>query len=341
MSLHCLRVAEVVAETADAHSLIFAIPHELQAAFRYRAGQFLTLRVPHAAGALLRCYSLSSSPAFDEAPRVTVKRVKDGRASNWICDHVAAGDELDVAAPAGRFVVRDYAADLLLCAGGSGVTPVFSILRTALREGSGRIFLLYANRDERSVIFRDALAALARENPARLQAVHWLDNVQGPPTAAQLAALAAPWRHAQTYVCGPTPFMAQVESALDDIAMPRAQVHIERFVPFADGASEADAARIEGDASDAACAIEVHLDGRVHRIEGDRQTPLLEALLAAGVDVPYSCQSGQCAACMCRLREGRVEMRVNDALDADDLAQGWILACQALPRSETLVVEYR
>src|SRR5207253_10440476 len=140
-----------------------------------------TLRLPLQGRHVPRCYSMSSSPAVDDALRVTIKRVNGGRGSNWICDQVKAGDTLQVMPPSGVFTPRTLEGDFLLFAGGSGVTPVFSILRSALAKGSGRICLIYANRDERSVIFRDELNALAGAHPTRLQVIHWLDSVQGVP----------------------------------------------------------------------------------------------------------------------------------------------------------------
>ena len=175
---HRLTVQAVVQETADSHSLLFHIPPELEAAFRYKPGQFLTLRLPMDGRWLPRCYSMSSAPGVDDAPRVTIKRVQGGRGSNWVCDTVRAGHTLEVMAPAGVFTPRTLDGDFVLLAGGSGITPVFSILRSALLSGSGRITLLYANRDERSVIFREELNALAAAHPARLQIIHWLDSVQ-------------------------------------------------------------------------------------------------------------------------------------------------------------------
>ena len=167
-----LRVRAVVEETHDAKSVIFEMPAAEAEAFRYRPGQFLTLRLPVAGRHLPRCYSMSSAPMVDDAPRVTVKRIEGGRGSNWLCDHVQPGSLLEVLPPAGVFTPRTLDGDFLLLAGGSGVTPVFSILRSVLAEGQGRMTLIYANRDERSVIFRRELMALAGAHPTRLMVIH-------------------------------------------------------------------------------------------------------------------------------------------------------------------------
>ncbi|TXH05838.1 MAG: ferredoxin--NADP reductase [Nevskiaceae bacterium] len=336
---HRLKIREVVEETADARSILFDVPEALQAQFRYRPGQFLTLHVPLAARPLPRCYSLSSTPAFDEPLRVTVKRVVDGRGSNWLCDHLKAGDTLDVAAPGGIFTPKNLDEDFLMFAGGSGITPVLSIIRTVLASGNGSIRLIYANRDERSVIFGSLLAKLSREHPKRLQVIHWLDSVQGIPSQAQISALGRGFEHAECFICGPSLFMdATAAAAAHDLGMPHARIHVERFVSLpedadeaADAAPAADAGRVE---------IEVTLDGETRTVEGREGQLIIDAMEAAGMQPPYSCRAGACAACMCKLEEGNVELRHNQVLDKNDLDQGWILGCQAVPLSSRIRVSY-
>src|SRR4051794_28196021 len=186
-AFHRIRVAEVIAETADAHSLVLAIPPQLADAFAYRPGQYLTVRVPDGGAVVARCYSLSSSPHTDTDLKITVKRVRDGQTSNWICDHVRPGSTLDLAPPAGSFTPPSLDEDLLLLAGGSGITPIMAIIKSVLARGRGRLALLYANRDAGSVIFGAELAALARRHGDRLAVTHWLDSSRGAPTAWSLA----------------------------------------------------------------------------------------------------------------------------------------------------------
>ncbi|MGH8808340.1 MAG: 2Fe-2S iron-sulfur cluster-binding protein, partial [Noviherbaspirillum sp.] len=294
---------------------------------------------PHANGALARCYSLSSAPGIDAALRVTVKRVADGRASNWICDQLRAGSAIDVLPPAGVFVPRALDGDFLLFAGGSGITPVLSIVKSVLQHGSGRATVIYANRDERSVIFHDALRELSARYPQRLMVLHWLDSVQGIPSAEQLQALAAPWRDAECFICGPGPFMDGSRAALAALGVARERIHIERFVSL-----EADptVVPVVPAASDGAAttALEVVLDGTVHALECAGGESLLDAMLRAGLNAPSSCRSGSCGACMCRLEEGEVSLRANAVLDNDDLADGWTLACQGVPASATVRVRF-
>ena len=313
--------------------MVFDVPAALAETFRYKPGQFLTLRVPHGEKPLPRCYSASSSPFLDEPLRVTIKRVVDGRASNWICDNLKAGDELAVAAPAGIFTPKSLDGDFLLFAGGSGVTPVLSILRSVLEKGQGRLRMIYANRDERSVIFAEELARLSREHPNRLQVIHWLDTVQGIPSQAQLASFTLGWEQAQCFVCGPAMFMDATAAALHDAGFARSKVHIERFVSLPDEADTPPAESL-GDANAGKVTISVKLDGETHSIEGPQGGLLLDALEAAGLDAPYSCRAGACAACMCHLDSGEVELALNHVLDQNDLDQGWILGCQAVMHSD-------
>ena len=235
-----LEVVDVVEETAEARSISFRVPPGAEQHFTYRPGQFLTLAVPsERTGVVARCYSLSSSPHDDGPLTVTVKRTDGGYASNWICDHLRPGSTIRSLPPSGIFTPVSLDADLLLLAGGSGVTPVMSILRTALARGEGRLVLLYANRDERSVIFADELRQLAAEHPERLQVVHWLESVQGLPAQAQLRAFAASYADRDAFVCGPAPFMKAAVAALRELDFPRARRHQEKFVslggnPFGD-----------------------------------------------------------------------------------------------------------
>ncbi|AYC34035.1 3-ketosteroid-9-alpha-hydroxylase [Pseudomonas cavernae] len=333
-----LSVARVIEETFDSRSLEFELPAGLAERFSYRPGQFLTLRVPFEGGWLPRCYSLSSTPLLDEPLRVTVKRVRDGRASNWLCDAVQAGDSLQVLVPAGIFVPRNLDTDLLLFGGGSGVTPVLSILRSALLAGSGRILLIYANRDEASVIFRDELKALASEHPQRLQVIHWLDSVQGIPAVSQLAELARPFAAAEAFICGPGPFMDAAVSALHSLGMPSARVHVERFVSLPEEGSVTPHAPV--DTAQVCSQLSVRLDGEEFEMPCAEGETLLEAMQRAGLKPPSSCLVGSCATCMCTVESGTVEMLRNEALDQQEINEGWTLACQSLARSEHLRVRF-
>ncbi|WP_455354324.1 2Fe-2S iron-sulfur cluster-binding protein [Streptomyces sp. SYSU K217416] len=330
---HTVRVTEVIRETADAVSLV------LDARLPYRPGQFLTLRVP---GGAARCYSLSSSPHTGEPMKVTVKRVAGGLGSGWVCDEVSAGDELEVLAPAGTFTPDDLGQDLLLVAGGSGITPVMSIAKSALATGQGRVALLYANRDQSAVIFRDELWGLAEEHPDRFTVVHWLEILQGLPTTELLTSALAPHAGREAYLCGPAPLMDSAERALRALGTDGRRIHRERFFSLGDDVftKRPTAAAVAGAPADGSCTAEVELDGETHQVSWGADTPLLDAMLAAGLDAPYSCREGACSACCCRVVSGEVKMVRNEVLDQEDLDDGYVLACQAVPLSERVEITY-
>jgi 3-ketosteroid 9alpha-monooxygenase subunit B len=337
---YSLRVRTVIEETAEAKSLVFEIPLELAEAFRYRPGQFLTVRIPHEGRHLLRCYSLASSPLIDDLPRVTVKRVAQGRVSNWLCDRIKAGDAIEVKPPAGHFTPKSLAGDFLLFAGGSGITPVFSIIRSALLKGGGQLCLIYANRDERSVIYRDELKALASANPTRLQVIHWLDSVQGVPSVAQLAEIGRPRRAADCYICGPEAFMECTMEALRGLEIEPARIHVERFVSLPDEEDAAPAPEAGAAAQAGQIKLEVELDGNHYDLTCSANEPLLDAMLRAGLKAPNSCRRGACGSCMCTLEAGQVHLRHNQVLDKGELADHWILACQAIADTPHVKVRF-
>ena len=231
---HELTVARVIDETPDARSFVLEIPTELGSTFEYVAGQFLTFRVPWEDFHVSRCYSLASCPERDEPPKVTVKRVDGGRVSNWFNDRLAAGDRIAVRPPAGAFVLHEAGRPLVLFAGGSGITPIISLLKTALHTTSRRVRLLYANRDARSIIFRGELDALAAEHGERLEVRHHLDDEGGFLSAAQIGAWVGAELDADFYICGPGPYMDAVESALGERGVDRGRIRIERFVSAVD-----------------------------------------------------------------------------------------------------------
>lgn len=338
-----LTVAHVVAETADACSLVFDVPAEHAARFTYRPGQFLTLRIPSdRTGSVARCYSLASSPHTDPQPKVTVKRTIDGYGSNWICDNVKPGDTLEVLPPSGLFTPQDLNADLLLFGAGSGITPIMSIVKSALHAGTGRVVLLYANRDENSVIFATELEALAARHADRLTVIHWLESARGSlPTAAELAAEAAPYTDYQAFLCGPGPFLDVVHDALARLSVPRSRVHTEVFNSLAGDPFNPKARQsADTDPSPGTATVDVELDGKTHTLAWPRKQNLVDLLLAEGIDVPYSCQEGQCGSCMCTLVEGEVHMDNPEILAPEDIEDGYILGCQAHPATDRLHIRF-
>ncbi|MFI6095881.1 2Fe-2S iron-sulfur cluster-binding protein [Lentzea sp. NPDC051213] len=319
--VHRLKVDAVIEETEDARSFVLS-----GADFAPRPGQFLTVR----AGDVARCYSLSSAPG--EPLKITVKRTPDGYGSHWMCSEVQAGTELDVLAPAGVFTPASLDGSLLAFAAGSGITPVMSIIRAVLTQGSGRVFLVYANRDESSVIFARELDELVRAHPERLTVVHWLESVQGLPHVGALRAFVRTCDEA--FVCGPAPFMEAARKALHGVPV----VHIEKFVSLSSDPFAEIVPVVTDDRPDA--VVEVELDGEHHRFPWPARTRLLDLLLEKGLDAPFSCREGACSACACRLVEGEVKMLNNEVLDSEDIAEGIVLACQSVPVTDEVKITY-
>jgi 3-ketosteroid 9alpha-monooxygenase subunit B len=337
-----LQVTEVVEETADARSLVFGVPtgSDVPAErLRYSPGQFLTLRVPsEQTGSVARCYSLSSAPTIDDHLTVTVKRTADGYASNWLCDNAHAGMRMHVLAPSGTFVPKTLDTDFLLLAAGSGITPMMAICKSALAEGNGRVVLVYANRDESSVIFAATLRDLVTKYPDRLTVIHWLETVQGLPGIAALTTLVRPFAAHDTFICGPGPFMAAAEAAMTAVDAQR--IHIEVFKSLESDPFAAVVLDTEDDDDAGPAQAVVELDGTTHEIDWPRKAKLLDVLLNKGLDAPFSCREGHCGACAVLVRKGEVDMQINDVLEPSDLEEGLILACQALPKSDSVEVTY-
>ncbi|HVH19261.1 MAG TPA: ferredoxin--NADP reductase [Myxococcota bacterium] len=339
-SCHELRVARVVAETHDAVSLVLEIPPALATTFRYRAGQFLTFKVPYQGRVLVRSYSLSSSPDVESEHKVTVKRVELGRISNWMNDAVAHGSPLMVVPPAGVFVLDPAATrDILFFSGGSGITPCISIIKTALATTRRRMRLVYANRDARSIIFAKELTELAARHPERLEVFHSLDDERGFLGAADVAAQLGSERDRDFYLCGPAAFMDTVEHALREQGVARERIHIERFIspPDHDVLPDEPAAH-EGEIAPA--SITLVLDGKPHEVPYQAGERVLHAARRAGLDPPFSCEEGYCSCCMAKLVSGKVEMAANDCLTPELLADGWVLTCQSRCVSKDVKLEY-
>ncbi len=327
MQYHRLTVDRVVEETADTRSFVLTVPPELAGTFEYQAGQFLTFRVPWEGSQLIRCYSLASCPATEKEWKVTVKRVDQGRVSNWFNDQLQPGKEIEVLPPTGRFVLRDSEAPLLLFAGGSGITPVISLIKTSLAKTSRRMRLLYANRDLASVIFDAELRKLEADSGGRLEVMHRLDDRDGFLDDGSAASAAAGFEAAEAYVCGPGPFMDIVEAALAAVAFDGDRIFIERFESPADGEAPEVVLSAEEQA-EAPTQLTVTLGGTEHSVPYTAGQTILRAAIAAGLDAPFACEEGYCGSCAAKRLEGEVEMAVNDVFNAAEVADGWVLTCQ-------------
>ena len=350
---HALKVAEVVAETDEANSIRFDVPSELASAFAFKAGQHLTLRATIGNEEVRRNYSLCVAPDAGEL-RVTVKRIAGGVFSNWVGDSLKAGDRLDVMPPHGSFTFpfeagakRRYVA----FAGGSGITPVMSLIRTALSiEAASRFTLFYGNRDSNSVIFLDALADLKDRYMGRFELYHFLSDEEGEVglfngmldqqtcVAAVAALVDQPQNVDGWFICGPGPMMDAAEAALGEQGVAHDRIHIERFAAGRPPAAMV-AAMAQAQAEAAGLTIGVTLDGRTRRIEFDG-TNILNSARAAGLPAPFACKAGVCATCRARVVSGKVEMAARYGLSDDEIAAGYVLTCQSVPVGEGVAVDY-
>ena len=353
LHFHPLRVARIDADTDEARIVAFAVPAALRDEFAFQPGQYLTLRQRVGGEDLRRSYSICASPDEGEL-RVGVRQVPGGAFSSWLHESLRQGDTIDALAPQGKFVVP--AGDgaprhLLLVAGGSGITPMMAIARHGLaHEPATRITLVYANRRSASTMFKEELEDLKNGYLSRFSifALFSREAVDSPLSSGRLdqgkmatllATVIDARRIDHAFVCGPHGMNDAVQAALTDAGMAEERIHVERFgVP----PSAADVHLHDARPGDAAQArITVIRDGITREIDFVAGTPsLLDAAALAGMDVPFSCKSGVCATCRAKLLDGRVRMDRNFALDAADLAAGFILTCQAHPLTERVTVSY-
>ena len=362
---HALRVRSIEPDTAEAVVVSFDVPPDLRAVFGFTQGQYLTLRHRIDGQELRRSYSICAG-VDDGTLRVGVRKVRGGVFSNWINAELRPGDEIEAMAPQGRFFVPIEPAARrhhLGIAGGSGITPILSIVKTVLaREPLSRVTLIYGNRTPRSTMFKEELEDLKNRYMTRLALHHvFSDESQdsplgmGPMNREKLGEFlttlvpAAGIDHA--FVCGPFQMNDEAEAALREAGVAEERIHIERFgiAPAAAAASPdgtvptpAGAVLHQAQAGDAERArIVIVRDGQRREIDFSREQPsILDAAAAAGLEVPYSCTSGVCGTCRAKLVEGEVRMERNFALDKAEVAAGFVLCCQAHPLTERVVLSF-
>ena len=348
-----LRIAEIVAETDEANSIRFEVPEGLEDVFRFKAGQHLSVRAEIDGEEVRRNYSLCVAPSEDQL-KVTVKRIAGGVFSNWVGDNLKVGDTLDVMTPHGSFTVDfDPAAKrrYVAFAGGSGITPVMSLIRTALgTEPDSRFTLFYGNRDANSIIFLEALAALKDSYLGRFELYHFLSDEEGDVDlfngmldretcdeaidhlVDEVSAIDA-W-----FICGPGPMMDAAEAALHDRGVAKDRIHIERFLAGRPSAAlAAQMAQLQEKA--AGLTLSVTLDGRTRKVEFT-EANILDSAREAGLPAPFACKAGVCATCRAKVTKGKVEMAARYGLTDEEIAAGYILTCQSVPVGEGVAVDY-
>lgn len=339
-----LKVKDVVRETKDAVSIHFEHPEGDQ--ITYKPGQFFTLIVEVNGKKERRAYSVCSSPVVDEFPAVAVKRVEGGKVSNYLNDHVKAGDKIEVLLPMGNFTTdfdESRQRELVLLGGGSGITPLMSLAKSTLaQEPDSSVTLLYANRDEESIIFRQALAEL-EEKHERFKVIHvWEEDTDGKADHTGYIThdiIAEMFEEkdvakAEVFVCGPAPMMEIAIAGAKSAGVPEGKVHKESFTT---DLGEASTANEDGEII--AREVTVHYDGEVFKYTVEPSETILEKGLDEDIDLPFSCQSGLCTACRGKCLSGKVKMDESEGLSDAELEEGYVLPCVSHPLTDDVVIE--
>ncbi len=338
-----LRVRQIIIERYDVKSFVFERIDGRELA--YRAGQFLTFLIPMHGHEVRRSYSMSSAPAVDLFPAITVKRVPNGEVSRFWIDTVREGDVLQVLEPSGRFTLdqENVSRDIVMIGGGSGITPLFSLLKQALAtEERSFITLFYANRNERSTLFSDQIRQLEQRHPDRFKVIHlhsqpdddWI-GIRGRINNARLEQMLSSTLHydkgdARFFICGPPELMRTVDITLHYLGFGKEQIRKENFV-------------IEKMPPPPPVSfphtVEIAFRGNTYKITVPAHTAILDAALSNGINLPYSCKGGRCSTCGAICKSGKIHMSVNEVLTDQDLAEGWILTCSAYPDSDDVRIE--
>lgn len=344
-----LTVKSVIHETRDTITIVFDTPPS--GPLVYKPGQFLTLIVPIDGKEVRRAYSLCTSPFTDEFAAVTVKRVENGLMSNWLADHLRGGDKLKVMGAVGNFTL-DYAPSnrrhIVMFGGGSGITPLLSLTKGVLtQEQESIVSLIYCNRDIDSVIFKEELDRWEKQYQGRLHVIHILDtapmNWQGysgllnPDMLKKLFDRIPDWGVKNTLylMCGPEGMMKNVESLLGAYSIPPEQIRKESFVQGTidkPAKKEAEEELVERE-------VTIRFDGEEYKVMVPPHKGILEAALDAGIDLPYSCQSGLCTACRGKALSGKVRLDEEEGLSASERAEGYVLTCVGHPLTDDVVIE--
>jgi ring-1,2-phenylacetyl-CoA epoxidase subunit PaaE len=353
---HNLKVQDITRETSDCVSVAFAVPDELSDQYQFVPGQYLTLEAEIDGEKVRRSYSLCSSP-LDGELRVAIKKVEHGRFSSYANDKLQVGTEMRVMTPDGNFLAEVNEAaqkQYVGFAAGSGITPIYSIIKSVLEvEPNSTFTLFYGNKTTQSVIFRDKLDGLKNKYMNRLEVHHVLsredqgsDYLKGRIDAAKCLSFGESFFEPQKidafYLCGPEAMINTVSDTLKELEVAKDKIHYELFTSPA----QSIAGKTKVDAADTPkkktkSDVTVILDGEETHFElASNGFLLLDAALDAGADVPYACKGAVCCTCRAKVLEGSVEMEMNYALEDDEVEEGYVLTCQCHPTSEKVVVSY-
>lgn len=365
MKFHTLKVGKVIRETEDSTSVYFDVPEELKDAYQYKAGQYLTLKFDINGKEYRRAYSICTSP-LDNEMAVTTKRVFKGVVSNHINDIAKEGLEMEVMVPDGKFTVKtdpEKQVDYYMFAGGSGITPMMALIKTIVeQEPMSVCHLLYGNRDENSIIFKNELESLIKKYEGQITVRHILSEPIQEKAGGLTGMFKKPkiswlgWKgflseekiklffeenpkrgNAQKYlVCGPGPMMDMVMSSLASVGVDKKEILIEYFASPDDKSKDGAKAGGSGDGHN----IKVKLSGKEFEVSVPADKTILEAVIDAGYEPPYSCTSGACSTCVAKTKSGTITMDACYALDDDEVKDGYILTCQARPQSADVSIVF-
>jgi ring-1,2-phenylacetyl-CoA epoxidase subunit PaaE len=349
-SFYSLTVEKVRKESPDAITLIF----QKHTAFEnYLAGQFLTLRANIHGEDTRRAYSLCASPALNEAPSVTIKKVSGGKMSTWLFENAHEGMQLDVMPAIGNFVYQPNATKrrwFMLFAAGSGITPIFSIIKTILiKEPQSYVSLLFGNRCKEDIIYFSELEELRNRYPSRLKVIHTLSKPDstwfgetGRISEQKIMELIedlkpiSPFEETQVYMCGPAEMMDAISPVIMSQGVKSENLHREQFSrKLEDLLSQAKSESVFEEQS----MVRILLDGKWHEIAVSGKSSILDAALDNGLDMPYSCQSGLCTACRGKCTKGKVRMDETEGLSDEELEEGYVLTCVGHAASSEVEIE--
>lgn len=348
---HSLKVKDIRRETPEAVSVAFDVPPQQQPEYLFKQGQYITLKMNIGGQEVRRSYSLCTAP-YEKELRVAIKEVKGGLVSSHINQKLKTGDTIEVMTPMGQFtsiLAGNQKKNYVLFAGGSGITPMMSILKSILYvEKQSTITLIYANKNEDSTIFKKEIDALAIAN-ASLKVVYVFETPQtpvpdlqkgiiSPEKAIQLIENFGGVNADEYFICGPGPMMENVKATLEKLKIKKEKIHIEYFTAVIEAVNSASGANSGKDLKAKVKVIQYGIETEFDLESGG--VSLLDAAIEAGVDAPFSCKGAVCCTCRAKVLEGKVKMDANFALTDDEVAQGFVLTCQSHPITENVVIDY-
>lgn len=352
-----LRVNNVIRETDDTISITFDIPAELKEVFSYKAGQFVSIKTELEGQTQSRAYSIASSPDVDDELTVTVKEIEDGFVSKFLNRNVTTGDNLYVMKPRGKFVadvMPGKKRTQIMFAAGSGITPIFSMLKTILEiEKQSNVVLVYLNRNKNKIIYLSLIDELITKYSNRLSVIHYLtqehsdfQHNKGRLDKEKVLNLLRDYSNDKSiethyYMCGPKEMMNAILEALNEFGVDKSFIHKESFNSGKSG-GECKPALIQPmiPVKKDFKEVKVVLYNEQHTVAVKKDESILEAVMRDGYDPPFSCQIGACASCRAKLVTGEVEMDERDALTDDEIKQGYILTCQSHPKTENVFINF-